>query len=146
MMQAVALMAMIAMIACECLAQSPQFDAASVKVVDPAKRADFTNTGGPGSTDPGRIHMGHTTIVALLRKAWDIQTDQVSGPAWVSDFMGPGQYFVDATMPPNTTKAQFQLMLQNLLAERFHLKVHHETRNFPGYELVGHYEENQTGG
>jgi uncharacterized protein (TIGR03435 family) len=27
-------------------------------------------------------------------------------------------------------------MLQNLLAERFHLVLHHETRNFAAYELV----------
>jgi uncharacterized protein (TIGR03435 family) len=39
-------------------------------------------------------------------------------------------------MPPDTQKEQFQLMMQKLLAERFHLAVHHETRNFPGYELV----------
>ncbi len=28
------------------------------------------------------------------------------------------------------------LMLQDLLAERFHLTLHHETRSFPGYELA----------
>jgi uncharacterized protein (TIGR03435 family) len=39
-------------------------------------------------------------------------------------------------MPANTTKEQFRLMLQNMLAERFHLVVHHETQNFPGYDLV----------
>jgi uncharacterized protein (TIGR03435 family) len=39
-------------------------------------------------------------------------------------------------MPRDTTKAQFQEMLRNLLVERFHLVVHHETRTFPGYELV----------
>jgi len=38
-------------------------------------------------------------------------------------------------MPPDTTKEQFEKMLQNLLVERFHL-VHHETRNFTGCELV----------
>jgi uncharacterized protein (TIGR03435 family) len=39
-------------------------------------------------------------------------------------------------MPPDTTKEQFQLMLQNLLVERFHLAVRRETRDFPGYDLV----------
>jgi uncharacterized protein (TIGR03435 family) len=39
-------------------------------------------------------------------------------------------------MPPQTTKAQFQLVLQHLLAERFNLKLHSEVRSFPGYELV----------
>jgi uncharacterized protein (TIGR03435 family) len=50
--------------------------------------------------------------------------------------MGPNLYVIDATMPPGTTKEQYRAMLQNLLAERFHLAVHHETRNFPGYELA----------
>jgi uncharacterized protein (TIGR03435 family) len=50
--------------------------------------------------------------------------------------VGADFYEVTATMPPDTTKAQFQTMLQNLLAERFHLVAHHETRNFPAYELV----------
>jgi uncharacterized protein (TIGR03435 family) len=119
-----------------CLAQQPAFDAASVKVLDPAARPSFGNTGGPGTADPGRIHWCCSPLITLLMKAYDIQTDQVSGPSWIFDFMGPNRYLIDATMPPDTTKAQFQSMLQNLLAERFHLAVHHETRNFPGYELV----------
>jgi uncharacterized protein (TIGR03435 family) len=45
-------------------------------------------------------------------------------------------YTISATFPPDTTLAQFQLMLQNLLAERFHLALHHETRASPGYDLV----------
>ena len=39
-------------------------------------------------------------------------------------------------MPGNTTRAVFQLMMRNLLADRFHLEAHREKRNFPGYELV----------
>jgi len=118
------------------LAQQPAFDAASVKLVGLPTRVERANTGGPGTTDPGRIHWCCSPMITLLTKAYDVQTDQVSGPAWIFDFMGTNQYLIDATMPPETTKAQFQSMLQNLLAERFHLVAHHETRNFPGYELV----------
>src|SRR3569833_1419346 len=39
-------------------------------------------------------------------------------------------------MPSDTTMAQFQIMLQNVLIERFHLKIHRETRPYPGYKLV----------
>jgi uncharacterized protein (TIGR03435 family) len=34
------------------------------------------------------------------------------------------------------TKEQFRLMMQNLLAERLHLKIHMESKEFPAYELV----------
>jgi uncharacterized protein (TIGR03435 family) len=44
---------------------------------------------------------------------------------------GQTLYDIDATMPPGTTKEQFQEMLQNLLVERFHLEFHRERRNFP---------------
>jgi uncharacterized protein (TIGR03435 family) len=42
---------------------------------------------------------------------------------------------VVATMPLDTTKEQFNAMLQNLLAERFGLKAHWETRQMETYEL-----------
>ncbi len=50
--------------------------------------------------------------------------------------MGPNLYQVDAAMPADTTKARYQLMMQQLLEERFHLKIHREKRSFPGYELA----------
>jgi uncharacterized protein (TIGR03435 family) len=79
-------------------------------------------------------------MFALLRRAFDVAEDQIVGPAWLrNDPQHPANtpnYTVVATMPPDTTKEQFQKMLQNLLVERFHLAFHHETRNFPGYELV----------
>jgi uncharacterized protein (TIGR03435 family) len=116
--------------------RQPQFDAASVKVFDAQGSVPMGQRGGPGSSDPGRITFGRTILMQLLAKAYGVPTDQISGPAWMSDFMGPNQYSITATMSPNTTMEQFQVMLQSLLVERFQMKVHHETRNFPGYELT----------
>src|SRR5580658_5828440 len=127
---AVLLMAMV------CSAQPPTFDVASVKAVDLASHPTFGNSGGPGTGDPGRIHFCCVGMYSLLMRAYDVQVDQISGPAWIMDNMGPNLYQVDATMPAGTGNAQYQLMMQNLLATRFHLAIHRETRKFPGYELV----------
>ena len=69
-------------------------------------------------------------------RAYDVEIDQIIGPSWIMENMGPNLYQIDATMSAGTTKAQFEFMMQNLLMERFHLEVHRETRSFPGYELV----------
>ena len=96
----------------------------------------FGNRGGPGTGDPGRIHLCCVGMFSLLMRAFDVELDQLRGPSWVMENMGPNLYQLDATMPPDTTKAQLQLMLRSLLDERFHLQVHLEKHNFPGYELV----------
>jgi uncharacterized protein (TIGR03435 family) len=75
-------------------------------------------------------------MYSLLMRAYDVEVDQIAGPAWIMENMGPNLYVVDATMAPDTTMAQYQLMLQRLLRERFHVAAHRETRKFPGYELV----------
>jgi uncharacterized protein (TIGR03435 family) len=116
------------------VAQQPSFDAASVKLADPAVRP--SSTGGPGTIDPGRIRFRRIPMLVLLTQAFGVRNDQISAPAWARNVMDGPFYEIEATMPPGTTKEQFQSMLQNLLAERFHLVFHHETRNFPGYELV----------
>jgi uncharacterized protein (TIGR03435 family) len=45
-------------------------------------------------------------------------------------------YDVVATMPPNTPKEQIALMLQTLLAERFKLVFHRDTKLLPTWALV----------
>lgn len=118
------------------LGQPPTFEAASVKVVKLAAHPVFGNKGGPGTSDPGRIHLCCVGMFSLLMRAYDVELDQIIGPVWIMENMGPNLYQVDATMPPETTKARYQLMMQQLLQERFHLEIHREKRIFPGYELV----------
>jgi uncharacterized protein (TIGR03435 family) len=116
--------------------QQPTFEAASVKMVNLASHPSFGNSGGPGTADPGRVHLCCVGMFSLLMKAYDVELDQIIGPSWIMDNMGANLYQIDATMPAGTTRAQFQLMMRNLLGERFHLEVHLQKRNFPGYELV----------
>ena len=101
-----------------------------------AAHPTFGNSGGPGTSDPGRIHLCCVGMYSLLMRAYDVQLDQIAGPAWIMDNMGPNLYQIDAAIPAGTTKEQFQQMMRNLLVERFHLAVHRETHTFPGYDLV----------
>ena len=110
------------------------FDAASVKVSQGYVRGGLQMKGGPGTSDPGRVTWGMASLQMLMERAWDVDSPQIVGPSWL-DGIGD-MYTITATMPPETTRQQFQLMLQSLLIERFQIKLHHETRTFPGYELV----------
>ena len=76
-------------------------------------------------------------LQTLMMQAYGVRADQISGPDWIKDYSNDRtQYAVTAVVPPNTSKEQFNLMLQKLLAERFHLALHHVSREFPGYDLV----------
>src|SRR5579884_2399527 len=116
-------------------AEGPAFDAASVTLASPDLKPPYTITGGPGSSDPTRFRAPRIPLFNLLARAFGVSLDQIAAPAWVRDTASK-QFTVVATMPPDTTQQQFEKMLQNLLVERFHFMFHHETRNFPGYELV----------
>jgi uncharacterized protein (TIGR03435 family) len=112
------------------------FEVASVKPAGPfVPGAPLGIHGGPGTDDPGRITATRATLSDLLMEAYDVWTDQISGPAWLSDSR-TYVYAINATMAPGTTKDQFRLMLRNLLAERFHVRLHHDAQTRPGYELV----------
>jgi uncharacterized protein (TIGR03435 family) len=89
------------------------------------------NTGGPGTEDPGRIHYPLISLKELLKRAWPSYY-AIDGPGR----LGSQAVAVDATMPPGTTKEQFQEMLRNLLTDRFGLKYHTGSREVTGYALV----------
>lgn len=80
--------------------QQPGFDAVSARTVRPGDHPVFGNTGGPGTNDPGRIHLCCIGMFSLLMRAYDVELDQIIGPSWITENMGPNLYQIDATMPP----------------------------------------------
>jgi uncharacterized protein (TIGR03435 family) len=64
--------------------------------------------------------------------AYDVQTYQVTAPDW----MGTERYDIVAKVPAGATKAQVNVMWQNLLKERFGMVLHHESKDFQVDELT----------
>src|ERR1035441_3491634 len=114
-----------------------EFEVASVKpaptLVD---GVDYSTRGGPGTNDPGLFTCPRDSLFGLLMKAYGVGMDQILGPDWIQAERYSNMYSVVAKIPPGATENQFRLMLQNLLAERFHLTLHHETREFQVYSLL----------
>jgi uncharacterized protein (TIGR03435 family) len=102
------------------------------KTAGPGPRRYDEPTGGPGTTDPGRIHYPFVTALFVLTKAYGLNDYQIAGPDW----LGREFFDIDATMRVGTTMEQFRTMLQNLLADRFKMASHKETREFSGISLV----------
>ncbi len=116
------------------LAQDPasiKFEVASVKAAAPDEDAPSFMRGGPGTSETERITYQRQNLVRVLFAAFGLDMDQISGPSWI----GSALYTIVAKVPPGTTKEQLKLMWQDLLAERFHLKVHLTKKDFPVYEL-----------
>ena len=63
--------------------------------------------------------------------AYRVKLYQVSGPDWI----GSERFDVAATLPEGSLPAQLPEMMQRLLEERFALKFHRESKDFPVYAL-----------
>jgi bla regulator protein blaR1 len=116
------------------VAQSPSgaapraaFDVATVK---PNKSGDMRVSMRliPG----GAYEAFNVTLGAMIRLAYRLQDFQIVGaPAWVDQ-----DRFDIVGKPPAGEPLDLQPRMQSLLAERFNLKSHEETREFPIYALV----------
>lgn len=106
----------------------PTFEVASIKlnksgVVSLARRVQ------PG----GRYAATGITLNGLITFAYQLKPQQLSGlPEW-----GDSEHFdIEAKAEGNPTMEQIWLMIQSLLADRFKLVMHHETRQLPVFALV----------
>jgi len=115
------------------------FEAASVKPSTRVQMTDVLGTviplgmrGGPGSNDPGQISFANASLKTLIANAFGVKRYQVSGPGWL-DVAG---FNIIAKVALGATREQVGLMLQNLLAERFALALHHQKKELPVYMLV----------
>ena len=83
----------------------------------------------------GRLKITNEPIKLLLRVAFELQNVQiVGGPAWLDT----DRYDIEAKTgrPEKLERGQLKPLLQSLLAERFHLKFHRETRELNVYALM----------
>jgi uncharacterized protein (TIGR03435 family) len=110
-------------------AQTLSFEVASVKPSEgDGRMVRIQNSAG------GRYSASGVNLRMLIQQAYDIKDYQIlGGPAWMSS----APFDINAKAEdPNVTREQIRLMLQSLLAERFKLKFHRETRDLPIYSLL----------
>ena len=67
----------------------------------------------------------------LLTQAFNLQDDRLIGARWLDD----DRFDIVAKAPAGSTQEQVNLMLQNLLVERFGVVFHWENRESPTYEI-----------
>jgi uncharacterized protein (TIGR03435 family) len=111
-------------------ADSPRFAVASVK-----RGSEFT-TEVPMGVNPrpgGRLTTTNAPLTFLIQKAYGVRVYQVvGGPSWVNS----DGYNIEAKPESDTNQKDTWLMLRTLLADRFKLKVHRETKDLPVYALT----------
>jgi uncharacterized protein (TIGR03435 family) len=109
----------------------PSFDVTSVK----------TNTSGDARTDGtlagGRFTMINETLSRVIGEAYAAaqplpRLQILGGPEWIDS----DRFDTEGVSQRPLTREQARLMLRGLLAERFKLVVHTETRPLPVFELV----------
>jgi uncharacterized protein (TIGR03435 family) len=116
-------------------AQAPtEFEAASIKPAAPMAlgRMMIGMRGGPGTPSPGQMTFTNVSLAQIMQRAYDVKSYQISGPNWMSS----ARFDISARVPAGTTRAQSNVMLQNLLADRFKLVLHHSTKESSIYVLL----------
>jgi uncharacterized protein (TIGR03435 family) len=106
------------------------FDAASVKPSAKSVGPDYNNQIVIG---PSAFSAKNITLKGLIVEAYGLAPTQVfAGPKWLDQ----SEFDVEAKAGHAVSRDELRKMLQPLLAERFHLAIHRETREMKSYDLV----------
>lgn len=113
------------------------FDVASV-------RQNKTNSGGNANVDllptdgftptRGIYRARNVGIPEFIAFAYKLPMDQFKTIVEQVPWLSETRYDIEARADGNPTKDQYRLMMQSLLADRFKLKVHYETRQLPVFD------------
>jgi uncharacterized protein (TIGR03435 family) len=120
----------------------PAFEVASIKRNTSDWNERARHPMGVGYQPGGRLIAQNASVMLLVRFAYaahdsphslPLLASQVAGgPAWIDSF----GYDIEAKPQGNTDPQHMWLMLQALLADRFKLALHRETRDLPVYDLT----------
>jgi uncharacterized protein (TIGR03435 family) len=113
-----------------CAANAQTFDVASLK---PSPHSVGKDGRGAIVTSPVRLSGRNVSLKSLIVEAYHVQPYQVTGgPNWLD----LDEFDIDARAAGASTGAQLAAMLQALLAERFHLALHRDTKEMRVYTLT----------
>lgn len=117
-------------------APNVQFEVASVKVSAPFTPGLASSPGFHVGTRISGTHVeiGRMRLVDLIAQAYGVKRNQIVGPSWLNTT--EEIFDIDARMPAGATAPQAPLMIQAMLADRFQVVIHRETRERAGYFLV----------
>jgi uncharacterized protein (TIGR03435 family) len=109
---------------------APSFDAASIRPSKPMGPGDRI---GLSLMPGGRLSITNFTLKQLITFAFDLKRPQVlGGPGWID----ADRFDIEAKPETAADIRQGRRIVQTLLAERFKLTFHRETREMPVYALV----------
>jgi len=110
---------------------TPAFETADVHASAHTTNPNPFMTGGV--LRGGRYDLRRATMVDLIRIAYDVDPDTVlGGRSWLET----DRFDVVAKVPPQTSPEAIKLMLQALLADRFKLVLHKDTKPMPAFVLT----------
>jgi uncharacterized protein (TIGR03435 family) len=130
----------LALVASRAEGQAPG-DLPAFEVISIKPRTGDTPTGKIPNA-PDRFVRPNVTVAQLMEYAFEVRDFQILGGAgWVRS----DRFEVSAKAESAVPDAQMRLMVRRLLAERFGLDVHRETREMDTYALVTSRRDGQLG-
>jgi uncharacterized protein (TIGR03435 family) len=113
--------------------RGPSFDAAEVHLRARTSNAPFAGMSG-GVLRSGRYDLRNVTMIDLIAVAYGINDPDLitGGPNWLER----DRFDIAAKAPNSTPPETVKLMLQSMLADRFKLAIHKDTRPVPGFVLT----------
>lgn len=115
-------------IACSlaCILAAQSFEVASIKPNNSGSHSSHWNTNDAG------VRAENVSLKQMIELAYDVKDYSLSGPAWLDT----ERFDVQAKPPRQMTNELFAPMLRSLLADRFGLVVHRESKEISGYALL----------
>ena len=107
----------------------PAFEVASIR---PSANTLPQGVTAGARIDGSQFRTAFLTLKDYIGMAYRLKLYQISGPDWI----GTDRFDVAATLPEGSLPAQAPDMMQALLEERFQLRFHRESKEFPVYALV----------
>ena len=105
------------------------FEVASIK---PAAPPEMGKIRIGMSVDGGMLRYTNASLKDVIKNAYRVKDFQIEGPDW----LGSERFDIQAKFPTGATEKDVPEMLQSLLAERFKLALHRDTKDHAIYALV----------